>query len=114
MRRYLSLCRPLTCRQLEEAQRMRLDKLLADHQDTVQRIKEEGPKLRAQLEEECQAEFRQLPQEVRRYLQEEGGGGGSSGPPSSHSTPSSVTRSWGVEPGEEGPPGYSSDEATQL
>lgn len=74
----------------------------------------------AQLEEECQAEFRQLPQEVRRYLQEEGGnwGGGSSGPPSStQSTPSSITRGWGSELGDGDnlqTPEDSSDEATRL
>ncbi|XP_040184954.1 1-phosphatidylinositol 4,5-bisphosphate phosphodiesterase beta-3 isoform X1 [Rana temporaria] len=107
-------------RSLEEAQKRRQEKLLADHQDTIQRIKDEEPKLMAQLEEECQAEFRQLPQEVRRYLQEEGGnwGGGSSGPPSStQSTPSSITRGWGSELGDGDnlqTPEDSSDEATRL
>ncbi|XP_063801030.1 1-phosphatidylinositol 4,5-bisphosphate phosphodiesterase beta-3 isoform X2 [Pseudophryne corroboree] len=107
-------------RSLEEAQNKRLEKLLAAHQDTLQRIKDEEPKLMTQLEEECQAEFRQLPQEVRRYLQEEGctWGGGSSGPPSStHSTPSSITRGWGSQL-DEGDrlqtPEDSSDEATRL
>ncbi|KAM9301877.1 1-phosphatidylinositol 4,5-bisphosphate phosphodiesterase beta-3 [Gastrophryne carolinensis] len=107
-------------RSLEEAQKRRQEKLLATHQDTMQRIKDEEPKLMAQLEEECQAEFRQLPQEVRRYLQQEGGswGGGSSGPPSStQSTPSSITRGWGSELGDGDnlqTPEDSSDEATRL
>ncbi|XP_075043763.1 1-phosphatidylinositol 4,5-bisphosphate phosphodiesterase beta-3 [Mixophyes fleayi] len=107
-------------RSLEEAQNKRLEKLLAAHQETLQRIKDEEPKLTTQLDEECQAEFHQLPQEVRRYLQEEGGswGGGSSGPPSStQSTPSSITRGW-VSPLDEGDrlqtPEDSSDEATRL
>lgn len=74
----------------------------------------------ALLEEECQAELRQLPQEVQRYLQEERGsrGGSSSGPPSStQSTPTSITRRWGSELVEgDGlqTPEDSDDEATRL
>ncbi|KAM4018095.1 1-phosphatidylinositol 4,5-bisphosphate phosphodiesterase beta-3 [Anomaloglossus baeobatrachus] len=107
-------------RSLEEAQNKRLEKLLAAHQETLQRIKDEEPKLMAQLEEECQAELRQLPQEVRRYLQDEGGSRGGSGsePPSStQSTPPSITRGWGSELLEEDclpTPEDSDDEATRL
>lgn len=107
-------------RSLEEAQNKRLEKLLAAHQETLQRIKDEEPKLMALLEEECQAELRQLPQEVQRYLQEERGsrGGSSSGPPSStQSTPTSITRRWGSELVEgDGlqTPEDSDDEATRL
>uniref|UniRef100_A0A8C5QRZ3 1-phosphatidylinositol 4,5-bisphosphate phosphodiesterase n=1 Tax=Leptobrachium leishanense TaxID=445787 RepID=A0A8C5QRZ3_9ANUR len=106
-------------RRLEEAQKRRQEKLLTAHQETLQRIKDEEPKLLAQLDEECQADLDQLPLEVRRYLQEEGGWGSSgSGPPSSsHSTPSSITRGWGSEFGEGDQvpsPEDSSDEATRL
>ncbi|KAG8564218.1 hypothetical protein GDO81_016371 [Engystomops pustulosus] len=106
-------------RSLEEAQNKRLEKLLAAHQETLQRIKDEEPKLMAQLEEECQAELRQLPQEVRRYLQEEGGsrGGSSSGPPSStQSTPNSIPRGWASDlvEGDLQTPEDSDDEATRL
>ncbi|XP_053576046.1 1-phosphatidylinositol 4,5-bisphosphate phosphodiesterase beta-3 [Bombina bombina] len=106
-------------RRLEEAQKRRLDKLLAAHQDTLQRIKDEEPKLMAQLDLECQAEYDQLPLEVRRYLQDEvGWGGNGSGPPSSScSTPTSVTRSVWSDSGDTSllyTPGDSSDEATRL
>eukprot|EP00079_Xenopus_tropicalis_P035132 XP_017948903.1 PREDICTED: 1-phosphatidylinositol 4,5-bisphosphate phosphodiesterase beta-3 isoform X2 [Xenopus tropicalis] len=105
-------------RRLEEAQKRRQEKLQAAHQETLQRIKDEEPKLQAQLDESCQAEFRQLPQEVRRYLQEDGWVGSGSGPPSSsHSSPPSISRSWGSESGEKDSlhsPGDSSDEATRL
>ncbi|XP_053305001.1 1-phosphatidylinositol 4,5-bisphosphate phosphodiesterase beta-3 [Spea bombifrons] len=104
-------------RRLEEAQKRRLEKLLTAHQDTLQKIKDEEPKLLAQLEKECQAEFRQLPQEVRRYLQEEGGWGGSGPPSSSHSTPSSIARGCRSESGEGDyaqTPDDSSDESTRL
>nr|AAA03065.1 phospholipase C beta type [Xenopus laevis]CAA75861.1 phospholipase C beta type [Xenopus laevis] len=105
-------------RRLEEAQKRRQEKLQTAHQETLQRIKDEEPKLQAQLDEACQAEFCQLPQEVRRYLQEDGWVGSGSGPPSSsHSSPPSITRSWGSESGEKDSlhsPGDSSDEATRL
>ncbi|KAM4617313.1 1-phosphatidylinositol 4,5-bisphosphate phosphodiesterase beta-3 isoform 2-T3 [Discoglossus pictus] len=103
-------------RRLEEAQKRRLDKLQTAHQDTLQRIKDEEPKLMAHLDEECQAEFRQLPQEVRRYLQEEGAWGGS-GSGSSHSTPPSVNKNSWFDHGDVSrvyTTGDSSDETTRL
>ncbi|KAM4722273.1 1-phosphatidylinositol 4,5-bisphosphate phosphodiesterase beta-3 [Rhinophrynus dorsalis] len=106
-------------RRLEEAQKRRQEKLQTAHQDTLQRIKDEEPKLQAQLDEACQAELSQLPQEVQRYLQEDGGwsGNGSGPPSSSHSTPPSINRSSDYDPGDGyyvQTPGDSSDEATRL
>uniref|UniRef100_A0A8D0L4P6 Phosphoinositide phospholipase C n=1 Tax=Sphenodon punctatus TaxID=8508 RepID=A0A8D0L4P6_SPHPU len=56
---------------LEEAQKRRQEKLLSGHQEILQLIEEEEPRLVAQLERECELEGQTLPQEIRRYLQEE-------------------------------------------
>ncbi|KAG8437970.1 hypothetical protein GDO86_008597 [Hymenochirus boettgeri] len=105
-------------RRLEEAQKRRQEKLQTAHQETLQRIKDEEPKLQAQLDETCLAEFHQLHEEVRRYLQEDGDWGNTgSAPLSSQSSPPSISRSWGSESGEGDSlhtPGDSSDEATRL
>ncbi|KAK1154946.1 1-phosphatidylinositol 4,5-bisphosphate phosphodiesterase beta-3-like [Acipenser oxyrinchus oxyrinchus] len=97
-------------RRLDEAQKKRHDKLLLQHKDILQQIEEEQPQLLAHLEKESNAEFRRLPQEIRKFLQGEldakmhqtdGYDNGrahtdSSGPPSNQSTPSfsPASRGW--------------------
>ncbi|XP_025026394.1 1-phosphatidylinositol 4,5-bisphosphate phosphodiesterase beta-3-like [Python bivittatus] len=68
-------------RRLEEAQKRRQEKLLLGHQEIVQLIEEEEPRLIAQLEQECELESFSLTQEIGRFLQEEFEGGVSNGHP---------------------------------
>nr|XP_033809490.1 1-phosphatidylinositol 4,5-bisphosphate phosphodiesterase beta-3 [Geotrypetes seraphini] len=101
-------------RRLEEAQTRRQEKLISEQQDILRHIKDEEPRLLAQLEQECDMESQLLPQEIRRYLQEEmdgrlnrsgtsspasvnnghspGTDSPGSGSQSTHSTPSSISR----------------------
>ncbi|EMP25772.1 1-phosphatidylinositol-4,5-bisphosphate phosphodiesterase beta-3 [Chelonia mydas] len=58
-------------RRLEEAQKRRQEKLVAGHQEILQQIEEEEPRLVEELERECQLEAQALPQEIRCFLQAE-------------------------------------------
>ncbi|TFK12110.1 nuclear receptor-binding factor 2 [Platysternon megacephalum] len=58
-------------RRLEEAQKRRQEKLVAGHQEILQQIEEEEPRLVEALERECELEAQALPQEIRRFLQAE-------------------------------------------
>ncbi|XP_074862163.1 1-phosphatidylinositol 4,5-bisphosphate phosphodiesterase beta-3 isoform X2 [Carettochelys insculpta] len=62
-------------RRLEEAQKRRQEKLVTGHQDILQQIEEEEPRLVEKLEQECELEAQVLPQEIRRFLQAELEGG---------------------------------------
>ncbi|XP_074862164.1 1-phosphatidylinositol 4,5-bisphosphate phosphodiesterase beta-3 isoform X3 [Carettochelys insculpta] len=68
-------------RRLEEAQKRRQEKLVTGHQDILQQIEEEEPRLVEKLEQECELEAQVLPQEIRRFLQAELEGGVSNGHP---------------------------------
>lgn len=56
-------------RGLEEAQTRRDDKLLQRHRDVLQRIDEELPQLKSQLDRKLEEEYHRLPEEICQHLQ---------------------------------------------
>ncbi|KAJ8281624.1 hypothetical protein COCON_G00041430 [Conger conger] len=99
-------------RGLEDAQKLRQEKLAVRHREIMQCIEEDLPLMQSQLEKDMDAELQRLPEEIRQYLQGELESKGmrsdalfsslssydspGSGPPSNSSTPPfhSPNRSW--------------------
>ncbi|XP_043931726.1 1-phosphatidylinositol 4,5-bisphosphate phosphodiesterase beta-3 isoform X2 [Protopterus annectens] len=87
-------------RRLDEAQTKRQEKLVLRQKEVLVQIEEEEPKRWSLLEQECEAEYRMMPQDIRKFLQWEADGrpeteaysDGYSGTdsPHAHSTPPSV------------------------
>ncbi|XP_017164372.1 1-phosphatidylinositol 4,5-bisphosphate phosphodiesterase beta-1-like isoform X2 [Poecilia reticulata] len=76
-------------KRLEETQTKRQDQLVEQHNDLLQEIQDQKPKLQAAVEAEFQEKFQRLPGEIRDFLQDrklEGRGHSKSRPSTPHET----------------------------
>ncbi|MEQ2274234.1 hypothetical protein XENORESO_016872 [Xenotaenia resolanae] len=74
-------------KRLEETQTKRHDQLVEQHNDLLQEIQDQKPKLQAAVEAEFQEKFQRLPGEIRDFLQDrklEGRGHSKSRPSTPH------------------------------